>query len=767
MIRLLGWLAWRGATTARAESLLRLAVAMVAVVIALLGSALEPSALARSERTAASMLPLAPPEQRDAGIRVVQTDDYFEGEHIQVRTLATVAPVGHRPEWTVPGEGELVVSPAMADLLRTDDVLAERYPGRVVADVPEAAMLGPRSLVVWRGVAPDAMPDDAGWLGTGSARSTEIASTVPTELRFAVPLLVVGFLVPLLALLALVGTLGAARRERRLAAMRLVGLTDREARGASVLEGFLLAVTSCLLGWAAFHFVVPVVARHAPVEGGVWASDVRLPGSALLAVAVGFPLLVMVANWWGLRALRISPLGVERRSHVRRPSRWMTVPFLAGCAVLAAVALGVAPGPMLRSRLILLSALLLTVGLAGVVPLLTRAGAARLAGRTGSLSVLVATRRVLADPAQATRAAVGLGLLVAVTGPLLVFFPLIADASTEDLRRLGGQVGGRTLLATTAPSEDPVRADAERTGTLAEVSDRGRLGDLLVVDVVPLTTGDPQDPGITVAFVDCAALERRTRIPVQTCARGIATGGPDRLQGTFHAYRETESGPEGVLVREQVGDPVTLDLSLESDRAARTLLDGLSTPAQALLPVDLADGRVPVAGFSRSVLATAGDQGLEPARTDVAAISDGEVLTVGERLAIATRTTVEFRRMTLGAGILVVLVAGLATLITSYEQIRRTVDETRLLRISGAGTSFARRALWIQNLTPSLLAVVPAAAVSVALAHGLLGLVDRDGAHLPVAGIVTTAVASLVATVLATQLLSRTVLHDQARLTEE
>lgn len=766
----MGWLAWQGTTSAPGESLLRLVVATVAVVIALLGLSLEPTASARSDRTAAAMLPMAPTEQRTSGVRIAQTDDYFRGESLRVRTVATVGPVPDDLPWTIPARGELVASPRLAQLLAHDEVLAERYPGEVIDSVDDAALLGPRDLVLWRGVDPADLPPEAGWLvPDGPRMNSGVAGMVPTELRFAVPLIIVGFVVPLLALLALVSTLGAARREQRLAAMRLVGLTDVEARATAVLESLMLSATSCLLGYAAFRLLVPVVAPRIPVEAGVWPADVVLPAGGLAVLLVGFPLLSALANWLGLRTLATSPLGVEKRSSVRSPSRWALLPASLGVALLGVVLSGALDDAMVRSRILLLAGILVTLGVAGVLPFAARGLSALAVRRARGLASLVAARRVAADPAQATRASVGVALLVAVSGPLLVFFPLIADSAAADLQRLGEQVGSETLVATVGPASLPEQEARARDRALRGAVERDRVGDLMALDLVPMTTTSGADRDLMVGFVDCALVQRYTGVPTADCSQGLTVPGRGSvpLDLEVAAYREVQRGAQGRVVRRVVGDPVSVATRPQESAAVATLLAGLSTSADVLLPRELADGRVPTAGYTRFVLARPHGEP-EEARTDLVAAGGGEVLSVGERHAIATRTTREFRLIAAAAALLTVVVAGLATLITSYEQIRRGTAERRLLWISGADTALARRVLWWQNVAPAALAVLPAAALSLALARALVDLVDREAVPtLPVLAVALVAGVALLTTTLATQLLTRFARFDRITLTEE
>ncbi|WP_370289359.1 FtsX-like permease family protein [Nocardioides sp.] len=761
------WVAARGLVAERAETTIRLVVGVVAVLVALAGAAMHPTALVRSQHTAAGLLPVAPPEAHSAGVLVVQTDDYYRRDPIRVRTTALVgAPVADaRLQLRMPPVGGLITSPRMRRLLGTDPVLARRYPGPVVGVVADDGLRGPRELVVWRTVPPEQMPADAGWFDPAAARSSgDIATLVPTELRFASSMLIVGFLVPLLALLGVVGTLGAARRERRLASMRLVGMTDREARASAALSAALAAALSAVAAWACFELLVPVVAPRLPVEAGVWPDDVRLPVVALVVVLVAFPLLAAAATWLGLRSLVTSPLGVERRSRAARARRWPAVLLSAGAVVLGLLVTGTVEDRVVRSNLALLAAVLLMVGLVATLPPLAALAARLLARRTSGLGSLVAARSIIVDPARATRSAVGLSLLVCAAGPLLVFFPLIADTASSDLSRLGRLVGDDTLLATTAPLDGPRPAagvpaagPSGRAPAHAVTEDAARddaIAAAVSIDLVPLqsTAGEPSE--LIVGVVDCDRLETITRIPATSCAGGLAVA-PQRLQGTYAAYRESSIGDDGRIVRTPLGEPVTLDIAPTTSRRLEVLYDGLAVSPGLLLPRSALGPTLPTGGFARLTLARPRPGMLEEARTRLARASDGEALSIGEKYAIATRTTRDFRAITAGAGLLVVVIAALTTAVTAHEQVRRGEPERRLLWVSGADGAVARRTVLVQTLVPAMLALAPAVAISLGLTFELVTLLETARVSVPVGAVLTVAALGLAVTAMAGQAVVR------------
>ncbi len=766
--RLTLWLAWRSLFAAKGDTLVRVGVSVVAVLVALIGCALQPTALARSARTAELIPPMLPRSDQSQGVLAQESSDYFEGAPIKVRSFAAVGEAGRVAARAahLPGPGELVVSAQMQRLLAGSPPLAERYPGAVTRVLPGNEQLGPRSLVVWRGVTAQGLPE-AGWVAPAGERgksNTDLLDSVPAEVQYGLPMLVVGFLVPLVMLIVLVGTLGAARREQRLAAMRLIGLNDRQAKSAAALESGLLALLAVGVGLVVFLVGAPLLSPALPADGGVWPQDLSLPLGWTTGILGAFPVLCVIGNWVGLRSLSTSPLGIERRALVKSPSAWRLTPLVGGVTLLGGVFAGLGRNTPAQPKLIVAATALLMIGLVASLALAIRVLASRAALRSRTLPVLMAARRVEQDPARSTRVAVGLSALVAVSGPLLVFFPLISEAA--DLQALGQQVGGETLVAVQAADPAPAKAAPARRRDLDELRADPLLAGALMLYTVPLAGRGGATPTVVVA--DCAQVAALTPIPAAECARGLAltdVAGVS-LAGRFHAVREALTD-DGRVRQVPVGPAVDLRLHPVSSTELDTLLAGLAIPAVALLPQEALAG-VPIDGFGRTLLARpVSESAREAARTAMGRHLDAEILSIDERYAIDTRTTREFQMIAAVAGLLVVCIAGMATLITTYELIRAATAERRLLAISGANETLFRRSLWTLTMAPTATALLPSAAISLAAALAFTKLVEPRVVPLPVGGILLVATSAIVSTGLATFFLTRFVRAENVTLTGE
>ncbi|MEP7022539.1 MAG: FtsX-like permease family protein [Actinomycetota bacterium] len=138
-------------------------------------------------------------------------------------------------------------------------------------------------------------------------------------LRIMVVIGLIGLLVPVAVFVSTATRLAAARREQRLAALRLAGATPGRTTVVAVLEAALAALAGDGLGFAAFAAVRPYAARI-PIDGNAFFPvDLRVPAGTGLVIAVGVPLFAAVTAMLSLRQVRVSPLGVARQ--VGRP-RW-------------------------------------------------------------------------------------------------------------------------------------------------------------------------------------------------------------------------------------------------------------------------------------------------------------------------------------------------------------------------------------------------------------------------------------------------------------
>jgi FtsX-like permease family len=383
--------------------------------------------------------------------------DEFDGRlfaHVDVAATGPNAPIPPGVA-ALPGPGELLVSPALAELMERTPAaqLAERYPGEVVGTIGRDALASPDSLVVIAGhepaelaAEPDAVlvteisttgPDECGsscapFVGTSTAGMTLILGSVAGALLF-----------PLLVFIAGATRLSAARREQRFAAMRLVGATPRQIAVVAAVEAAIAAVTGVVVGFGLFGALRPLLAQLPFAEEPLFTGDLTLTARDVLLVGIGIPIAATIAAGVALRRVVVSPLGVTRQAPRRAVHASRLVPLAAGIVWLGYLAwfsdIGASRNTGTQALAYLAGIFSIMIGLVVAGPWLTSIVARLTAGRATRPAGLIAARRLADDPRTAFRAISGVVLGTFVFGCALGVITSVvahhggsADTSAED-----------------------------------------------------------------------------------------------------------------------------------------------------------------------------------------------------------------------------------------------------------------------------------------------------------------------------------------------
>ncbi|MEV0383124.1 ABC transporter permease [Nonomuraea sp. NPDC050643] len=395
--------------------------------------------------------------------------DYVRGQAITVVDLAALGKAPAPPGMPrFPAPGEVWLSPALAALAEELPAgqLADRYPNRrgVLGD---EALVHPDELVAVVGHEPGspamtaARGDD--WVIAKPPTKVSSLAGTPNEDAEAYRVLTliasVLMVVPLLVFGGAAARLTVARRDQRLAALRLIGATPGQVVGMTVAEAVIVAFAGALTGAAAYALAVPLLAGI-EMQGGPWFTADLFPGPpALVAVLLAVPVLVGLSAVAGLRRVVVSPLGVAKRE---TPPAMRFVRVIALLAVLAAFPM-LTRGTSVAIIAVALALAFLCVNLAGpwVVGLIGRitAGTARGPAR------LLAGRRLVDDPRSAWRTVSG----VALTGFVAGFLGLLSPAAFDE------GAAGPPQLRVTAPAgqvaavAEQARARLREAGVTATV----------------------------------------------------------------------------------------------------------------------------------------------------------------------------------------------------------------------------------------------------------------------------------------------------------
>ncbi|MFE0641342.1 FtsX-like permease family protein [Streptomyces sp. NPDC058877] len=430
-----------------------------------------------------------------------------------------------------PPVGGMLVSPALGELLDSPEgaLLKERLPYRVVGTIGEAGLIGPAEL---RYVAHVDFLDQENYDGRG----VRYGWSVPEEPMnaFLVLLVVVACVVLLLPVLVFIATavrFGGEQRDRRLAALRLIGADGATTRRIAAGESLAGALLGLLVGTGLFAAARQFAGSFTIWDVNAYPGDVvPMTALAVLVLAV-VPVASVVVTLFALRGVAIEPLGVVRTSTPRRRRLWWRLLLLAaGAAFLAPLVGAVQPaGTRIDAVGVVTGTALVLTGLTALLPWLVESGVKRL--HAGPVAWQLAVHRLQLSSGTAARAVSG--IVVAATGAIAL--QMLFQAMEGDFTELTGQDTSRAQIAIglDARTGDEARLMIERVaGT------RGVAGTVGTVESHawrpgPLRGSEEFAPTTSLRVGDCASLREFATLP--SCTDGDvfvllahgAQGGPD------------------------------------------------------------------------------------------------------------------------------------------------------------------------------------------------------------------------------------------------
>ena len=682
--------------------------------------------------------------------QLVQGDMAFRGVGIMGAYVHGTGPNSPIPPGlaALPGPNEIVLSPALAHLRDSNPGLRPRFPQKIVGTIGEAGLRGPAELAFYAGTG--ALPVS----GPGLVNPAKIYSfghrgglypADPTVMLVAI-IGGVALLVPILIFVAVSSRIAGAQRDRRLAALRLVGSGNRQVRRIAAAESLVSAGTGLVLGALVFLGLRQLAPDVDLLGSSAFTDDVvpSLPLAVLIVLLV--PALAVGTVLFALRRVIIEPLGVVREgTPIRRRLWWRLALIVAGIGLLIVV-----PGDVrnidMWLPLIVIGSTALLVGVPAILPWLLERVVDRVRG--GAPSWQLAVRRLQLD--SGTPARVVSGVAVVLTSAITLQLTLVAT---------GGQfsppptqaVNDWVTVNTTLAAADQVAA------ALAKVPAAKQVG---IVTYVSATAGSVSH---TIAVAPCASIEHALTVPGCVDGDGFLTrypnfpaaakagdvwtllGAHDRASaGTYTvpanlvpASRQDSTGP-GPEVADVVLTPAAAaKLSLPTDRFAEAWI--LVSPGQADASDQIATA---LGGLTWQVFVS---------------YSGSDYLTADQQ------TFATLRSALLAGSLFTLLLAGISMLVLALEQLRERRRPLAMLAAAGVPRSVLARSLLWQTAVPVLLAVL----VAIGTGIGLGALVIRlTGSSLQVdwltIGVFTAAALLLVFLVTA---LSLPALRNAIRLT--
>ncbi len=675
------------------------------------------------------------------GVRIAFTSGaYWRGQRIEVRPVEAGNGVPLAPGLTrYPGPGELVVSPRLAQILRSSrgSELSTRFPGTIVGTISSAGLAGPDELYAYVG-AQGLDPELSPIARFGYARDR---ITTPPELKVAALLGAAGLLLPVLVLVATATRLSAASRDRRLSALRLVGATPTQAAGLAAADGVVAGILGVAGGLGLFLLLRPVACALLPYPEGVYAGDLAPPVPSLLLVVLGVPVLAALTGVLALRRVVTSPLGVRRTARVRTAGWWRLAPVLLGLVLLVVMRLR-SGGPTYHvdTPLLLTGGGLTLVGLAVAAPALSRASA-RLLERVPGLSSSLAARRVEADPGASARVVTGMVLVVFVAAWLLAFLPVLKDSG--GYQPPGDTVPAGTLTAYGMGEQVPTERLRQVPGARAVLSSR-------VVRVA--LPGRLAEDGSTSGEVSVLA-----------CADLAAFLGADLGCGSSRVQQLASADGGGYAGNDVLRPGVRLQVLGDGGRRVGSL-DVPPDAPRIVVPSVLTYGLLGSALLVDPSLvpsATAREPVRVAVRTDGTADAVERVrAALPQQLALASRTFEEeasnagavylgyLRAVKIGL-VLALLIAAASLAVSTADAVHERRRSLAALLALGTPVRVLRRTVLLQMGAPMLGNVVGAVAAAAVASACYLGTFEQ-GYSLPWTSWLLTALGGLAAVVLAT-----------------
>jgi hypothetical protein len=464
------------------------------------------------------------------GVLFAAVDDHFGADAIFEARLAGLGAKAPVPPGipSLPAAGEAYVSPALASLLAVTpaDQLGDRF-GRVVGTIGDEALRSPDELAAVIGSAPAALRAQGGWLVTAFPGRGRLPDLPPTA-ALLVALTVAGALAPVGVLVASATRLSAARREQRLAALRLVGATPVQTARLAAVEAFVATAVGAGLGVVFFFLLRPLVALI-PLDGATWFPAAIAPPlfqAAVLLAAV--PVVGMAAALLSLRRISVSPLGVQRRTAPPAPGLRRLMPLSASIAVLLG-SLGAfrsdgADGIGLFVVAVAFAGVIGGIAIAG--PLLTAIVGRILRRLPAGGATLLAARRLTDDPRGSFGSIAGVVMAVFVATTFLTFTAVARNQTTHivPLVRPG------TVMA--AIPQDGTAVGARLAARLVHVTG---VRDVLAIRSANLVIDDaPSDAWVA----PCAKILVILELPGTSCGSGAIhpVGSTEIPAGSYTLY---------------------------------------------------------------------------------------------------------------------------------------------------------------------------------------------------------------------------------------
>jgi ABC-type antimicrobial peptide transport system permease subunit len=664
------------------------------------------------------------------------SNDIYQGQTIERLDVAALGPGAPVPPGItrLPASGQYYASPALAALIRSvpADELGDRFPGRLAGTIGHQALTGPDELVIYVGYAPAQLATLPATTVVSKIATVHARTVWTNYFRDAFVVGAIAFVFPILILVGTATRLAAARREERYAALRLVGATSEQIAVISSVESIVSALAGSLAGIAIFRLLQPALANTAITSARYFAAEVTPTAAGYLVVLIGVPVAAAFASLVSLRRVRISPLGVSRRTTPPAPGAWRLAPLAAG---LIFFVLGIVQtntqrigGPALPALILIM------IGLVVAGPWLTAQSARLLRRASRGAAPLLAARRLADNPRAAFRSVSGLVLAVflgtVVGGLLPAVEHTVASPSASALSN--ALLDGFTSA--------PVCGDDANCNGAFGVSGNQLAGTSAQLQRVALE-GLPPRAGVAL-LAGLHAIKGTTVIPIYSPAQ---TGNPHQVGGG--PVSGPGPGPDlGIISCTGLRELAVLGQCAPGRQAvvvqAASLFD--DNPFYSTRPIASASSH-PASGdvsglYLQAVLVKVnGPATLEKARTYLVthateSASGTAPRTFAESVQARSSIAATVERLIDIAVVLTLIVAGCSLAVAVGGSLVERKRPFTLLRVSGVSRATLSRVVLLEAVLPLAAATIVAGGLAYVLSVLVVGAIAPAGTPVPVPG---------------------------------
>ncbi|MFE8988270.1 ABC transporter permease [Streptomyces collinus] len=446
----------------------------------------------------------------DDTLIVVDADTTFRDRDVRGRMLEAEGPKAPLPPGVpaFPADGEMVVSPALKELLASGEgkLLRERLDYRITGTIGEQGLVGSQELAYYaggKGLA-ERLEGPASGARIDSFGNPDLGSPDPWDpvLLLLVLVVFVVLLMPVAVFIAAAVRFGGERRDRRLAALRLVGSDSRMTRRIAAGEALAGSVLGLVLGTGFFLLGRQLAASVEVFRVSVFPSYLNPSPLLAVLVALAVPAAAVLVTILALRGVVIEPLGVVRTARpARRRLWWRLLLPLGGLALLYPMMGQGDDGGNFNQYLVVGGVMMLLIGVTALLPWVVETVVARLG--SGGVAWQLAVRRLQLSSGVAARMVNGIAVAVAGAIALQMLFAGVEGNYTRPSQH---DVSRAQMSVDLPDGSDaaPVAAqyrDTEGVRKVTTLSDF-HLGDRREADAL-----------IQITVADCASLREVATLP--------------------------------------------------------------------------------------------------------------------------------------------------------------------------------------------------------------------------------------------------------------